>query len=363
MKDKQRRARQVIVEHGIRRLLKEGPLRRTDIFVPEVDPHLVKDRATYGSEISKKEWQRVVLKRFIDVGFIEEFNEGGQIFYNVKSRGRLNEILRDHEDNGLSLIWFVFPNEAPEGRPPEARVDLPGVEDEKESESPEELAESFAEAEPENKSAKELKKPDTEVIVELKDILTAFLSIGTKLAELLGEFKTDGLAYSKKMDAIEQKLNKVLDHRVDDEKAVKAINGLAKRISDLEERLKQVGIISEATHKTIKDSSQHYEGIKASVDTMVSISGGMEHLSNTVRPLAEAFDAFVGEYKENRKNKLGELSEQLKKHLEAGELLHEALLEVAANEGNEPGETGRIEGKLPAASTKANASSEGRARS
>lgn len=338
MKDAQRRARLTILKSGLILLMQRRGLYRKDIFnVPEKEVD-ARDRATVVAEIQRSTWQREVLTRLVKYNVLKETPKG----YEVTDLLHLIQILSSHEEMGLRLAWFVLPHEVPDGAPENYGFEVGGkLKIENPDLDPSTTSEEEEETEEEDKRSTEEKveKESSPPVVGMVDAINK--TILSRIDELEVAFLKIVSAYSHSGLTREQEwmggMKEALEFsKKSSETTINSLNKLAKRVDDLETTHHRTDGLLSAMQGTLKGLLEYEKKFRdssdASTEATLRISSSLTELTG----LRQSFDAFIGEYQTSRKDKLGDVFQELKRHVDMGNLIHETLLEVMVDGSGTP---------------------------
>jgi len=126
MKEADKRARIALAYGGLLRLQEYCKVNKDH---KETRLHLLaldgRDKRNDSPEVIKarrsKEWQKDYVNRLVDAGILIRVHENSQDLYYPADLEVIPKILKDHDEYGLRLSKFLFPNEA--GIPPELQED------------------------------------------------------------------------------------------------------------------------------------------------------------------------------------------------------------------------------------------------
>ena len=333
MKDAQRRARLTILKSGLTLLMQRRVgLYRKDIFnVPEKEVD-AKDKATIVAEIQRSTWQKEVLTRLVKYNILKETPKG----YEVSDLLHLAQIITSHEEMGLRLAWFALPHEVPDGAPEnygfevggKLKIENPDLDSSTTSEEEEETEE-------ETEEEKEPSPPVVGMAGSLKtDILNRIDDLEIAFLKMVGAYNHSGLTREQEWMGT---MKEALDFfKKSSETTINSLNKMAKRIDELETTNHRTDGLLSAMQGTLKElldyEKKFRDSSNASTEATLRISSSLTELTG----LRQSFDAFIGEYQASRKDKLGHVLQELKKHVDMGNFIHETLLEVTVDGSGTP---------------------------
>ena len=124
MKDSAKRARIMLTLGGLNYLIKDGGqsnISRKHFFLTSNEA----PDAVMMKEHSSKAWQIAVLDRFINAGILKQETNSHEICYYLTDIEKARNIVADHENGGLLLSHYLFPNEVPAPDAITTAIDLP----------------------------------------------------------------------------------------------------------------------------------------------------------------------------------------------------------------------------------------------
>lgn len=279
---------------------------RRDLFVPYDDTSPAATSPAAKKELKNKDWQIKFLKRLVNADFIR-YDRGS---YSVMQPEKISTIIQDHKGGGSLLSKLVQGEQiTPE--------DVCG------SNSlyvKQHMATEENKMESENQSSPQQSDKIEQAIMKLVDAVfdsqKSTLEFHSKLSNLIKDLTTSVESTNKDI------LN--LD---------KQLNGVKKRVEDVEKTLTENKRLAESDHKLIKDftSAPSSEKIfESAMGMMKPILGEVQSRIQEVGAVREAVEKLCIHLKAQEENQIQKAIKQLNTNLEEGKALQEVLLQIAS---------------------------------
>jgi len=318
MKESQKRARMETAVVGLSWLLgQESARTRKEIFIP-----LKTGSPAQISEALKKPWQTELLDRLIEAEVLERVVfSAGSIGYKVKDTYAVEKIVRNFEQDGSEMAKYLWPGHT---ILPERKEEEPEVADSNEAK----------EAAPDEKGAsKELmSSEDANAIVLVLKHLVEVIGSNQKVFLQRMDHQIEGLrALAPLLDALSKAPD---DLKIWGNKQVaeqeKKLNGVGKRLEELEHRVVEAHKLVEASHVTMKTATAAVNKLTESAIDVTGVSKLLEAATARTTALQQAVDALVKRLNAAEDDKVGKLLKKLDANASESASLREMMLELLA---------------------------------
>lgn len=330
MKESQKRARMEIAIAGLSWLLSLGQVTgktqgktRKEIFVP-----LKGATPVQISEALKKPWQTELLDRLVKDDLLEQINSGAMIGYEVKDGYSVGRIVKNFEEDGSILANYLWPGSTV----------ITEKTEEPDLESPELATVEIEETEESGDVVTNIKQVITllklllEVLGANQKVIDDRLKRSTEahtreagaileMASEIDKFKTVTSNYTEKMAAWITKSSAEQDKR---------LNGLNKRMEELEHRIADTHKLVEASHITMKTATTAVNKLTESAIDITGVSKFLEASNTRTTALQQAVDALVSRLNAAEEDKIAKLVKKLDSNASESAGLRDMLLEHLA---------------------------------
>ena len=277
--------------------------------MPDVKPTYLSepDKKKYLKEISIKHWQIACLDRLIEEGVLEKTGTTYQTQYHIISEDYAKTILKDYENDGTMLAYFLFPTEVP--RP-----------------SLSEMVFGKSEIEPVKVEIEAPPEIDLNVIFQFLQLIgSAVADVKERQANQLKASLDvfDALLKPFKDLVIEQSvgLGKILLPQLEsiNSRLDNKLGSLNKRVNDLDDTVKASMRLAESTQASIKKLGN----IETLLTQVAESNKGTQELQSSVNDLVKLV-------KSKEQNKLSDIISALKRNTEEGQQLQQMILDAIA---------------------------------